>query len=190
MSKHRRLPTGSHRAAPVPGGVLRALVGGIRPPLVVAGVAVLVTLIVLGGIALAYWRAGGTGTGSITTGSAAAVILSPATPTGAVYPGGRTDIALTVTNPNDGIVTIGSLALDTTRGNQGFAVDSAHAGCSVAALTVTLQTDAGAGWSIPAKTGLADGSLAISLPHALAMDVGAVNACQGALFTVYLRAGS
>jgi hypothetical protein len=165
------------------------VVGQSGPVRAAAAATVLVTFVVAGGIALAYWRAAGTGTGSTTTGSAAPVALSPAAPSGTVYPGGRADIALTVTNPNPSIVTIRSLALDTAQGNQGFGVDAAHLGCSVTALTVTTQTDAGAGWSIPAKIGPAAGSLTISLPNALGMDADAANACQGAAFTVYLKAG-
>ena len=102
---------------------------------------------------------------------------------------GQVDVTLTVSNPNTTVLVMGSLALDTTQGASGFAVDVAHAACTTASLTFTSQTNAGAGWNVPAMTGTTDGSLAISLPDALHMSVDAANACQGAQFTVYLVAG-
>ncbi len=143
-----------------------------------------------GGTALAYWQSSGTGTGSATTGTVTAVSLSPATPTATLYPGGQADVSLTVSNPNTTAVSIASLVLDATYGTGGFAVDAAHSACQTSALSFTAQTNAGNGWSVPAKTGSVDGALDISLPDALAMSSDAANACQGAQFTVYLAAGS
>jgi hypothetical protein len=151
---------------------------------------VLLTVIGAAGIALAYWQAGGTGTGTATTGTATAVTLSPGAPAVTLYPGGQSDVTLTVSNPNTTAVTIAALALDTAQGTGGFAVDAGHFGCAVSALSLSLQTNAGAGWTVPAKTGTVNGALAITLPNALAMATGAANACQGAQFTVYLAAGS
>jgi len=48
-----------------------------------------------------------------------------------IYPGGQSAVAVTVTNPNPGAVKVGSLSLDSTQGNAGFAVDGAHAACGV-----------------------------------------------------------
>jgi hypothetical protein len=42
---------------------------------------------------------------------------------------------------------------------------------------------------VPAKSGAVNGVLPITLTSALAMSLSAVNACQGATFTVYLTAG-
>jgi hypothetical protein len=75
-------------------------------------------------------------------------------------------------------------SLDTTQGTAGFAVDGAHAGCGLASLTFTTQTNGGAGWTIPAG-----GSSALSLANSLSMNANAANACQGASFTVYLKVG-
>jgi len=86
--------------------------------------------------------------------------------------------------PNPGAVKVGSLSLDSTQGNAGFAVDGAHAACGVAALSFTTQTNGGAGWTIPAS-----GSSVLSLANALSMSTNAANACQGANFTVYLKVG-
>lgn len=143
----------------------------------------------VGGVAWSYWSAGGTGSGSGANGTLAAITLTPGSPTAGLYPGGSTDVVLTATNSNTSIVKIGSLLLDTTQGTAGFAVDGGHSGCSVAALGFTTQNNGGAGWSVPAKVGAVNGTLAITLTNALAMTPAAASACQGATFTVYLVSG-
>ena len=67
-------------------------------------------------------------------------------------------------------------------------MDGGHSGCSVATLSYTTQTNGGAGWTVPARVGIVDGTLAITLSNALSMGAGAASACQGATFTVYLAA--
>ena len=141
------------------------------------------------GTASAYWRASGTGTGSGSAGTAVAVTLTSATPSTALYPGGQTDVALTVTNVNFFSVRINSLALDTVRGTGGFAVDAGHSACASSALSYTTQTN-GTGWTVPAKVGITNGVLPITLTNALAMSGSAANECQGASLTVYLVVGS
>ena len=143
----------------------------------------------LAGTAQAFWQATGAGTGTGTTGATTEVILGPGSPSSAMYPGGTGNVVLIITNPNTAPVFIGSLALDTGQGTGGFSVDAGHAGCSVTALTFTTQTNAGAGWTVPAKAGAVDGTLSVTLTNALALDAGAANACQGATSTVYLIAG-
>ena len=141
------------------------------------------------GTANAFWRGSGTGAGSGTTGTTVPVALSPGSPTATLYPGGLTNVVLTVTNPNPYSVRIGSLALDTGQGTGGFAVDAGHAGCAVSTLNFTTQTNGGAGWTVPGKVGAVDGTLSVTLPNALAMGTNAANACQGATYTVYVAAG-
>jgi hypothetical protein len=150
-------------------------------------VALLAMLLIGASTAVAYWTTGGAGTGSGATGSAAAITLSPGTPTTQLYPGGQSDVAVSVDNPNPISVKIGSLSLSTGQGAAGYAVD--HPTCSTAALSFTTQTNGGAGWSVPPKVGSVDGSLTIDLASSLAMSTSAANACQGATFTVYLTAG-
>jgi hypothetical protein len=151
---------------------------------------VLIATICIGGMALAYWRTSGTGSGAATTGVAVAVTLSPGTPALTLYPGGAADVTLIVSNANRTAVLVGSLVLDPTQGTSGFGVDAAHSACATSALSFTTQTNGGAGWLVPAKTGITNGALAIDLPDSLTMNVGAVDACQGAQFAVYLVAGS
>lgn len=148
-----------------------------------------VALVAVGAVAFASWRATGTGTGTATAGTALAVSLSPGVPTGALFPGGTTSVALTVTNPNGFPVRLGSFARDAARGTDGFAVDATHSACPVTTLSFTTQAPAG-GWTIPAKVGTTSGSLPVQLAGSLSMGIGAASACQGASFTVYLVAGA
>jgi hypothetical protein len=143
-----------------------------------------------GGAAYAYWTSGATGSGGGATGSLSAITLTPGTPGANLYPGAQTDVVLTATNPNTQTTRIASLVLDTAQGTGGFAVDGGHPGCSVAALGYSTQTNGGAGWTVPARVGLVDGTLPITLANALTMAASAAGACQGATFTVYLRAAA
>jgi hypothetical protein len=150
-----------------------------RTPLVLLVGALLVAI---AGAAFAYWAASGQGSAAATTGGTAALTLSPATPTAGLYPGGQAAVVTTVANPNAATVHVGSLALDSTQGTGGFAVDAAHSGCAVSTLGFTTQTNGGTGWTVPGQ-----GSLPLSLTGALSMSASAADACQGATFTVYLK---
>ncbi len=139
----------------------------------------------LAGTAYAYWQTSGSGSAAAATGGTAELTISPGTPTAQLYPGGQADVLLTLTNPGPASVRVGSLAVDTGQGTNGYAVDGAHSGCAVSALTFATQTNSGAGWTVPGS-----GSLPITLGNALSMATSAANACQGASFTVYLRVAS
>jgi hypothetical protein len=151
-------------------------------------VAVVVVALGGAGVAYAYWTGGGSGAGVGTAATTTPLTISSVTPTGTLFPGGKTDVSLTITNPNSARVHISSLALDTTQGTAGFSVDSGHTGCTLSTLTFTNQTNGGAGWTVAGKVGSTSGSLSVTLPTALAMSTGAANACQGATFTIYLVA--
>ena len=143
------------------------------------------------GAAWAYLTSAGSGAGSGGVSvSLQGMTLSSGTPTAALYPGGTADVALSASNPNSSALRIKSLALDTSQGTGGFAVDAGHSSCSVAALQFTSQNNGGNGWTVPAKSGSTNGTLSIGLANAISMSTGAANACQGASFTVYLKAGS
>ena len=94
-----------------------------------------------------------------------------------------------LSNPNTFPVQVPSLVLDTTQGSGGFAVDGAHSGCGLGTLSFTTQTNGGAGWTVPARVGVTNGQLALSLTGAVAMSLTAADACQGAAFTVFVRVG-
>jgi hypothetical protein len=144
----------------------------------------------LGGVADAYWTGSGSGTGSGTTGITVAITLAPGSPAATLYPGGQADVVIVASNPNTSAIHIGDLALDASGGSGGLDVDADHSGCATSALSFSTQTNDGAGWTVPAKAEGVDGTLAVTLTHALSMSAGAANACQGARFTVYLTAGS
>jgi hypothetical protein len=141
--------------------------------------------LLVAGVAAAYWHVTGAGSAAAATGTTSPLTLSPGSASAQLYPGGQASVVLTVSNPNAGGVKVGSLALDTTQGASGFAVDAAHAGCALAALSFATQTNGGAGWTVPAGS-----ALAVTLTNALSMTASAANACQGATFTVYLRVAS
>jgi hypothetical protein len=146
-----------------------------------------VAAVFLATCAFAYLTGTGNGTASGTTTTLGPLItLTAATPTSALYPGGSTDVALTMTNTNLYDVPIGSLTLDTTQGTNGFAVDAPHNTCNLSVLSFTTQTT---GWTVPLKIGGTDGTLPTTLTNALSMTGAAATTCQGATFTVYLTAG-
>ena len=153
-----------------------------RGGLVVAGLAALT----LGTISTvwAYWPGSGNGSGSAAAGADQPVTLGPATATAELYPGGQSPVVLSIANPNAGSVRVGSLALEPTLGTGGFVVDAGHPACGVTSLGFTTQTNGGSGWTVPGN-----GSLPVTLAGSLTMNTSAANACQGATFTIYLRAG-
>ncbi|MFI2486094.1 hypothetical protein ACH47X_04250 [Promicromonospora kroppenstedtii] len=146
-------------------------------------------LAAVAGIAFAFWTVSGGGTGTGVSSTVRPVVLTPATPTADLYPGQRADVVLTVANPNAAAAAITALRLDTTRGDGGLAVDPGHAGCPTAALSYETQTNDGIGWTVPGRNSSGDGQLSITLRDALAMRPDAADACQGAVFTVFLAAG-
>ena len=146
--------------------------------------ALVVLLTLVGAIsAEAFFRATGAGSGTPTVAAAATLTLAPGTPSANLYPGGNSSVSLAVTNPNPGSVVLRSLALDTSRGTGGFAVDTGHSGCALSALSFTTSNNGGAGWTIAA------GNQVLNVTGSLAMSASAADACQGATFTVYLKAG-
>lgn len=161
-----------------------------RRRLAILGAAAVLALVVvpIGGIAVAYWGGTGGGTGTSSTGTVVAVSLTAGTPPANLRPGATSHVVLTATNTNASPVKINTLSLDTTQGTGGFAVDAGHSGCNVNVLSYSTQNNGGFGWTIPARVGLVNGTLDITLPNALLMSTSAANACQGATFTVYLVA--
>lgn len=152
-------------------------------------IALALVLAIAGG-AWAYWRASGSGSSSASLADGQAVTVSAGTATSELYPNGSADVALTISNPNGFRVSIPSLTLDTSQGTNGFDVDGAHTGCDTSVLSFTQQSNSGSGWQVPPKVGTTDGSLDLDLAAAVSMSGSAANACQGATFTVYLKAGS
>lgn len=148
-----------------------------------------VPALALGGAASGYWAGVGNGLGSSATGTTVAVTLGVGVPTADLYPGGSADVVLSIDNPNESPVRIGTLSLDASQGDGGFSVDGDHSACLVTALDFTTQDNDGAGWNVPPRSAGHDGFLAVTLTKALGMSVSAADACQGVEATVYLAAG-
>lgn len=160
-----------------------------RPRTRLALAAAVLGLALPGGAAVAFWTGTGTGTGTAGTTAAQPLTVTAGTPTAGLHPGGTSAVALVLTNANPFPAQVPSLVLDTTQGTGGFAVDAAHSGCAVGTLGFTTQTNGGAGWTVPARVGVTNGQLALSLTGAVSMGVAAADACQGASFTVFVRVG-
>lgn len=140
--------------------------------------------------AVAYFTTIGSGSGSAQTGTAQSVTISAGvTPTVPLFPGGSGDVTVSISNPNPTDVHIQSLLLDTSQGTSGFSVDSGHSGCVLSTLSFTTQTNGGVGWTVVKKVGATNGVLSLDLLSAVAMTNAAVNACQSATFTVFLKVG-
>jgi hypothetical protein len=160
----------------------------LRKRLVVIALAAVASLAVAGGV-WAYFGTSGTGSTEAHAASAQPVTFAPGAPTAQLYPGATADVRLTISNPNPFAIRIGSLALDTSHGSGGFSVDLAHSACDLSTLSFTDQTNGGSGWELPPKVGTVDGTVDVDLPDAIAMSMSAADGCQGASFTVYLKAG-
>jgi hypothetical protein len=146
----------------------------------------LAAVLVVAVSALADWRGHGPrSSAGATVADARPVTVSAGRPTAQLVPGAEADVAVELFNSNPFPLHVLSLTLDTSRGNAGFDVDTAHTGCDPAVLRFTTQTHGPPGWSIPAT-----GVLAVDLSGALAMDVSAAGACQGASFLVHLHVGT
>ena len=156
----------------------------MRARRVIITAALVIGAVAIGGTAAAFWTRLGSGAGSAESGSTTPVTLTPGAATAGLYPGSSIGVAFTVTNPNSTSVTIERFSLDTTQGAGGFAVDAGHSACTVSSLSFPSQTQVG-GWTVAGN-----GTLGVSLPASLAMATAAPSACQGATFTVFLRAGT
>lgn len=149
--------------------------------------AVLLAALCLAGGAFAYFTAAGSGSGTSTVGTTQQVtITAGVTPTTALFPGTTGDVTVHITNPNTIPVHIGALALDTSQGTS-LSGYSGPLGCDPPPLTFTTQTNASAGWTVPAHVSV-DGVLDLDLTGSISLATSAANQCQGGTFTVYLQA--
>ena len=126
---------------------------------------------VAGGIAFAAWTADGTGSGYAQAKTAQAVSTVTATPVAGLYPGGTSDLKVSVVNPNDYAVKVTAI-----NGNGDIA--SPDSTCNAShGVTFTNQTGE---WVVPAKSA----GTVITLTGAVAMSNASVTDCSGETFTV------
>jgi len=71
-------------------------------------------LVLVGGVAFAYWTQGGNGTGSVTTDSTSALNISQDNATDTVAPGVDVPLTGSISNPNDASVHVASINASVT----------------------------------------------------------------------------
>lgn len=149
----------------------------------IALLAILVLSLTAIGVAIAAWTTDGSGSGQASAGTAASMSISAGTPSSSLYPTASSDVAAVISNPNPYKVHVSSIALGA------ISVDAGHSACNTASVSVTSpQTNGGAGWDVPAKSGGVNGSLSVDMANAISMSNAANDSCQGATFTVALTA--
>jgi hypothetical protein len=136
----------------------------------IVGVVFAIGALMAGTVAFAAWTSNGTGIGTATAGSAKNLTISVSNVSG-LYPTGTFNVPFTVTNPNAYAVALSKVQL------QSVTVDKA--GCTAGVVTGADLVDTDV---IPAGGTSASRNLSISMSNA------AEDACQGAVFTLTLKA--
>ncbi|MGN6190344.1 MAG: hypothetical protein ACTHOE_15750 [Conexibacter sp.] len=113
-----------------------------------------IAALAVAGIAVAYFTASGTGSGTATVGSAGGVTITGVSFDSTLYPGGSTTVRFTINNSSsDTAVQVGKVIADTRAGTNG--ITGLPAGCSASDFTfddVTVNDSIAAGRSA-AETG-------------------------------------
>jgi hypothetical protein len=148
---------------------------------VILSVAAAAAVLVNAGAAWAYWMLDGEGTGVAVAGSVVELTLTGRSDDSRpLYPGGTTNLTVTVTNQNDFPIKITSVA----PGDKAVTADSAHreAGCRTTGVVVA-QKVIPVSWEVPKNTiGV------FTVPDGVRMTNSSDSACQGATFTIPVTA--
>lgn len=147
----------------------------------VVATAVAGMMVVTGGAAWAAWRLSGSGSSTTTAATVLDLRLTARPrPNAPLYPGARTDLAVTVENRNPFPVVVTVVQA----GPGPVTVDAAHrdAGCTTTGVSPTRGASA-VSWPVPPKT-----SASFLLLDAIQMTNASDSACQGGTFTVPLTA--
>lgn len=123
-----------------------------------------------GTVAFAAWTSNGTGTGTATAGTAKNLTIGVTNISG-LYPTGTFNVPFTVTNPNSYAVTLTKVQLQSVSVN--------NVGCTA---TVVSGAD------LPDTDVIAAGATSASRNFSISMSNAAEDACQGAVFTLTLKA--
>lgn len=142
-----------------------------KTKLIAVGAATAAATLAIGGYA--YFTSSGSGTGTATVGSTAAVALHGTT-AGSLYPGTSSTVSFTLDNPSTGHQFLNTIHL------AGVTADVGHASCDVTDFTMPNVT---ANQDFPAGNGQT-----VNATGTLSMANTAVNqdACQGATLTLNL----
>jgi len=128
------------------------------------------------GVAFAYWRATGSGTGQATAGATDTLYVqtvaggSPAT---MLQPGAAADLLVQVSNPSTHPMIITSVT------QNGTIVVVSGGACTAANAAVTVPTAPALTIAVPAN-----GASLVHLPGAVAMGASSDSSCQGKSFTI------
>jgi hypothetical protein len=135
---------------------------------------IVVTTVLGGGVAYAYWQSTGSGAGTAGTGTMtiSAAALSGETANSTLYPGGSADAILKVFNPNGYPVQVVAI---TSAGTPQAGNNCTPTG--VRFVAPTSFTDAQ--FTLPA-----DQSTVLHLAGAVSMDTTSASACQGQTFSL------
>jgi hypothetical protein len=150
---------------------------------VILSVAAVAAVLVNAGVAYAYWRLNGAGTSVAVAGTAVELELQgksdDSTP---LYPGGTSDLTVTVANKNDFPIRITSVS----PGPGEVTADTGHreAGCRNTGVVVA-QDVIPVSWQVPQNT---VGVFTVS--DGLKMTNSSETTCQGATFTIPVRASA
>jgi hypothetical protein len=153
---------------------VRRLIG--RKRIVVPAVVVAVMLIST--VAYAAWSATGSGSANASAANAQGLSISSPVAASGLYPTGSVNVSVQFSNPNSYAVTVTSVAQTS---GQSITVDGAHSGCN--ASSVSFDNTAGASLSVRVP---ANSTASTTLSNAVSMSNAAVDACQGATFSVPL----
>jgi hypothetical protein len=148
---------------------------------VILGVAAAAAVIANSGVAWAYWRVTGSGTAAAVAGSAIELRLTGRSDADKpLYPGGTSDLTVTVTNDNTFPIKILKVSAGTGR----TTADDAHArgGCRNTGVVVASDVRE-VSWDVPRN------SIGVfSVPDGIRMTNQSDTACQGAVFTISVQA--
>ena len=123
-----------------------------------------------GTVAFAAWTSNGTGTGTATAGTAKNLTIAVTNVSG-LYPTGTFNVPFTVTNPNSYAVQLSKVQLQTVTVN--------NVGCTASVVSGPDFTDTDV---------IAAGATSASRNFSVTMSNAAEDACQGAVFTLTLKA--
>ncbi|GAA2526448.1 hypothetical protein [Winogradskya humida] len=148
---------------------------------VILGIAAAAAVLANAGVAWAYWSLEGAGSGVVVAGSAVALKLEAhSDDSRPLYPGGTANLTVTVANQNDFPIRITAITPDPAE----IMADTDHRenGCLTTGVVVSADV-LNVSWQVPKNTiGV------FTVPNGLRMTNDSDSACQGATFTIPVRA--